>query len=750
MTNNIMPDFSLPAEAKAIIWRIFGEDESSLKRKSTYELIKWIIEGHVISSTEQNRAIAEIRGWFESQGAQQRLKSEMREPVADLILEGIKSNRLEIASDRLEIAIWAIGSIDADLASRIISSCWSLEEIDWCVEAALAMLKKRCERDEVLDPTRYTGFAAQDSFKAKITKKGMESKERLEIFWRLVNHDFELVHRGLYLAVDNLIELVVKLRPELFESLIEMLDHPVVQVRAADHMVAVALKVDYRKTLEWITEDSCDALIALAINHTLNTVNKLDDDLRVASRSGSDQNQHYWSTELRLPRDDDDLNIAVAGLLTGLVDRLSVLNPLVCARWIGELLSHAPYELHHGGGQEKPLRIEQLERTCLELLVRLVRQSWSDDLLTEFRAGLCLTRRTTWLRHLADVAWEIRDVEPARAAEIAQMTLDLHDQQIAKQLEQNDLFLFWDDWHHREWFRSLGAALAMSCKELDLPSWVSAQCQELPLSVWDAEKNYKAFITADRAVQHWFLVALHAIPVLKELGRTIDPVTVRTLAETLWSHCHFAGQYISIHTEATIVEELAARYTAEFGEPSDAWLLNQARDSRVGPHVLWTLINQRKSKSVPEGETDVHYNEMITTELIRIASDRFGDGGLFDLKALRFWGQLWILLDAIDEAEQTAIAISAFPLGQRDRADKILVLKLLALVDSKRKLSPELEDYVAEIYSQLWSIYTPDQERGGPPGRLMSCVNSQKRSPVRGITFRLQLPSGLRLKIMPQ
>lgn len=362
--------------------------------------------------------------------------------------------------------------------------------------------------------------------------------------------------------------------------------------------------------------------------------------------------------------------------------------------------------------QAKPLRIEQLERACLELLSRLVLQSWSDDLLTELRAGLCLTRRTTWLRHLADIAWEIRDVEPTRAAEIAQMTLDLHDQHIAKQLEQNDLFLFWDDWHHREWFRSLGAALAMSCEGLDLPSWASTQCRELPLSVWDAEENYKAFSTADRTVQHWFLVALHAIPVLKELDRAIDPAQVRTLAEVLWGHCHFSEQYIPIHTEALIVEELAARYAAEFGDPSGAWLLDQARDSGVGPCTLWALIDQRKLKSTREGETDTHYGEMIIPELIRIASDRFGDGGQFDLKALRFWGQLWLLLDAIDEAEQTAIAISAFPLGQRDRTDKILVLKLLTLVDSKRKLSPELGDYVEEIYSQLWSIYTPDQERG--------------------------------------
>ena len=703
MSNNSIPNISLSAEAKAIIWRIFGSGESPLTGRSTYELIEPIIRKHINSRTEQNRAITEIRGWFESHEDQRWLKSDMSEPVAGLILE-------EIKAARSETAIWAIGSIDANVAVSIIRSCWSSEEIDSFVEAALAMLKKRCDRDEVLDPTRCTGFAAQDSIKVKMKKKAVVHEGMLEIF-RNFDNDFDLVNWGLYRAVDNLIELGVKLRPELFESLIEMLDHPVVQARAADHMVAVALKVDYCKTLEWITEDSCDALIALAINHTLNTVNKLDDDLRVASRSGSDQHQHYWSTELRLPRDDDALNVAAVGLLTGLVDRLAALNPLECARWIGELLSNAPRGLHHRNGHGKPPRIEQLEKACTELLARFVRQSWSDDLLIELRAGLCLTRRTTWSRHLTDVAWEIRDVEPARAAEIARMTLDLHDQHIAEELERNHLFLDWSDWHQREWFRSLGRVLVLSHEELDLPEWISDQCRGLPLSVWDAEEDFQAFITADRAVQHLFLVALHAIPVLKERDRTMDPVAVRTLAETLWSHCHFAGQYIPIYTEALIVEELVARYAAEFGEPSGAWLLDQARDSGVGPCALSALIDQRKLKSTREGGTDTHYDEMITAELIRIASDRFRYGGQFDLEALRFWGQLWLLLDAIDEAEQTAIAISAFPPRQHDRAVKILALKLLALVASKRKLSPELEDYVTEIYSQLWPGYTPDQER---------------------------------------
>ena len=278
-------------------------------------------------------------------------------------------------------------------------------------------------------------------------------------------------------------------------------------------MIVMVRHSDHRRSLLWITEGSCDALIALAIVHTLNTVNKLNEELQSADRV--DAGQYIWSTELRPPQ--DDLDTAAADLLTGLVDRLAVLEPLACARWIGELLSGAPYVLHRRGDCEIPRRIEQLERACTELLARLVRQSWSDELLAEFRAGLCLTPRTTWTRHVAEIAWKIRDVEPARAAEIAQATLNEHERQVAEQLEQNRLFLDWNDWHHRQWISGLGVALALSSKELDLPSWVSARCRALPLSVWDAEENCEAFNTADRAAQHWFLIALHAIEALKEL-----------------------------------------------------------------------------------------------------------------------------------------------------------------------------------------------------------------------------------------
>lgn len=701
MAGDVALGLRLPDAAKAVVWRIFGSGESPLTGRSTYELIEPVISRRV-ASADQGRAIAEIRGWFESHGERYWLKSDMREPVAALILEGI-------GSDRSETAIWAVGSINADFAASFIRSRWRPEAIDSFVETVLAALEKLCDRDEIVDAAHVTGFPVLDS-NAKVPKDGVKREGRMETFRHLDNYGFELIFMGLHHAVGNLIALVIELRPERFESLVERLDHPVMQARAAYHMLAAALPLDHRKTLSWIVESSCDALVALAIVHTLNTVNGLDQDIRSAEHSDADQ--YNWSTELRPPR--DDLDAAATDLLTGLVDRLAAFDPLVCARWTGELLSHAPYVLYgHGDRGKPPRRIEQLERACTELLVRLVRQAWSDGLLGALRDGLCLTPQATWTRHLAEVAWALRDVAPARAAEIARATLDEDERHIAEELERNHLFLNWDNWHDREWISGLGISLALSCEALNLPKWISSRCRALPLSVWDAddEEHYGDFSTADRAAQHWFLVACHAISPQRELGRKIDPASVRALVESLWAHCHFVGQYRHGHPEASITAELAARYAIEFGEPSDVWLLNQARAPGVGPYALWALIHQRMLKRAREGRTDAHYDEMITAELVRIASDRFGDGRRFNLESLRFWGELWLLLGAIDEAEQTARAILAFPLRNDDRAAKILVLRLLALVVSKRKPIPEIENYAASLYNQLWPGYTLSEER---------------------------------------
>ena len=145
----------------------------------------------------------------------------------------------------------------------------------------------------------------------------------------------------------------------------------------------------------------------------------------------------------------------------------------------------------------------------------------------------------------------------------------------------------------------------------------------MPLSVWDAEESYQAFSSADRVAQIWFLVALHAVAGLKQIDRAVDPVEVRALAETVWSHCYFTGQYLPDGPDASVAAEHAARSAVEFGEPSDLWLLEQARSPRVGPRALWALIDQREKKAAREGEPDAGYDEMVIDEVAHAASNRF-------------------------------------------------------------------------------------------------------------------------------
>ena len=695
---------SLADEAKAVIWRIFGQGASPLKKLSAYELIRPVMKKRVFPddrAADLDRIISEIQKWFESHGGQWRLRADMREPVATLILEGIRS-------EREKDAVWAVGSIDdVDLTAELIRHHWSCEEINSFVEDTLTALVEVCVRDDVVDASRCAGFGVQGSTSAYVAKRDLERPGKLEAFSHLDNRGFELVCHGLHPAIGNLLELVVELRPEQFPRLIEMVDHPVMQACAAYRMIGAARRVDHRSTLNWITKDSCKALVALAVLHTLNTVNRLDEELRYVD--GLDADQHSWSTELRPP--EDDLDAAAADLLTGLVNKLAGLEPLTCARWIGELLSHAPYVLPVRNEHEIGSRNEQFETACTKLLLRLVQRSWSDGLLDALRAGLLLSPRITWTRYLAEVAWELREVDAARAVEVARVTLEEHERHVAEQTER--LYVRWNDYDYRQWLRGVGLALALSCEKLNLLQWVSVHCQALPLSVWDAEERPEIFSAADRAAQHWLFVALHALPGLKELGRTIDSGEIRALAEKIWAHDHFVEQYLFSRFEASIVVELAARYAAEFGEPSDEWLLEQARDHRVGPCALWALIDQGKSKSNREkGRENKQGDEMMTKELVRIASDRFDRGGRFGLAELRFWGLLWFVLGAVSETEQTALAIVAFPLTEHDRGLKILALKLFAFLASKGEMPPVHRDYIESLYNELWSVYTPTQESG--------------------------------------
>ena len=164
---------------------------------------------------------------------------------------------------------------------------------------------------------------------------------KLETFRDLEIYGYRLILSGLHPAVDNLIKLVVELRSDSFQSLIKRLDHPVVQARAADYMIRASEPRDHRKPLQWITKDSCDALVALAIVHSLNTVDRLDADLRHTKRANTDRSK--LSTELCPAHDCRDAE--AAELPTGLVDRLAVLGAVgvraVDRRAAGQLAVHA-------------------------------------------------------------------------------------------------------------------------------------------------------------------------------------------------------------------------------------------------------------------------------------------------------------------------------------------------------------------------------------------------------------------------
>ncbi len=695
MTTEAVQLPSLTEDARAVVWQIFSDGASPLTRRSPYDAIEPVIRKR-LSSTDAAPSIAAIREWFDSYDDQRWLKSDMREAVAHMILEGV-------GTPCKEAEVWAVGSIDAEVAIPLVRSVWSCEQIDSLVEAALDALEQLCNRDNVLDASR---LVRSHSTHSRIARQDIERKGRLETFSQLESHGLDLVHQALHPAAGNLLALVVDLRPERFESMVERLDHPVVQARAAHHMVAATRLSDHRTTLRWIAHGSCDGLIALAIVNTLNTVNRLDSDIRLADRA--DPDRYPPSTNPRPHH--GDLDTAAASLLEGLVDRLAVLDPPACARWIGELLSGATFVLNRHHDHEIPRRVAQLEKACTDLCVRLFRTSWSDNLLPELIAGLSHTPRMSWTRHLGEIAWELRDLEPVQAAEISRTTLVEHERQIAAELERGHVFLEWQDWDHPEWLTCLGIALAISCKDIDLAHWVRTRCHDLPLSVWDAEEDYSAFSSADRVVQHRFLVALHAIPILKELGRPAHPAAVLALAETLWAHCSFAASRLDGGADASIAAEYAARYAVEHGAPSDAWLLDRVRDPRLPPRSLWGLIDQRNKKNNRAGGNDATDDDFVVDELARIASDRFGDGSEFNLQALHFWGLLWLLLGATDEAEKTATAILAFPLRPHERAHKILALKLLARVARSRSLPPTLAEFTASVYRQLWPGYTPHEE----------------------------------------
>ena len=693
MDRNTSAALSLPQELASVIWRIIGNDESPLKQETTLWLIKGTIRKNAkhLPSAKQDQAIAVVHAWFEFHGTKGWLKEDMKEPVAHLIIGGVRNTLLTQTElgDR-ETAFCAVGSIEPDIASNIIRCSWSNREIEEFANYAFKVLKSLCNKDAVLNSDRYMQLGGVKG-KASLNENVLQHEGRLQTLLRLRDHDW-----WLHSSVANMIELLMKLNPDYFYTMIEKVDNPVIHLCAARCLIDQYAASDCRRPLQWLTNTTSDALIALGIVHILQDVNRLDSNFRLNTERRSEQ---------------DDLEQTASCLLSDMVDQLEKLEPISRARWIGELLDSGISALNSRGRGEKSRRVEQIEGLCEQQIKRLVHQSWSAALLDEFRVGMCQTPLVPRILPLAQVALDVRKTEPEPSAEIARMLLDTLVEHIAETLDGTGTF-FYDlrYWTYCDWVNGLGIALVLSDEEVNLPEWVSEGCRALPLSAWDAEGNFQSFLIAEKVAQFQFLVAFNAIQVRNDIGHTLDSASTLALTEDLWAHCQFVRLYFR-PVENADVAEYAARVAILLGKPNNEWVLRQARNGGIGPRTLWALIDQEVSYDIQRPRLHGGRQRLDFSELRRIAFYRFGDVRGLGLTDLHYLGKLWFLLGAVDEARETAMAIISLPQQNLGRTHRIIALKLLAFAASARRIGPEAEKEIASLYSNLWGSYTPAAER---------------------------------------
>lgn len=672
---------SLPREAASLVWQLLGVGESPFRPPLDHDLVEPWVRSRV-SSSNQAQTIDEILSWFRTDTGQWVLRDELRVPLAMLILGSIErciaERHIDLDDD---IAFWAIGSIHPDLAEGVIRSQWSDNEIQIAFSYLLGVLNQLCKYNQVVNPDRIVRLG---SVKNKVTVDIARQENTLKTIEGL--RDCEL---WLYPGVLSVVALLIKLDPELFVTLAERVDHLVVQRWAAFCAAGRFVPTDLQRPLDWIKDGSPDSAIALAIVHTLENVNYLDSEAR------RNPSVEFEETEITNPGSD---------LLSRLLDRLGSIEPIASTRWIMDLLSYSVAAFRAHGSNEKPKRVQELEDLCIQHLVPMVCKHWSGELSHELRAGLRPDPLIPRNLPLAQVAWEIREICPTRAAEMARMILDEHEVRITEALDGiNRLSYLWDNWTDHDSLLGLAAALIILGEDPDPLTWVLKRCRRLPLSVWDAEDSAGRFRTADEAARIYFVVALYAIQIINDLGDTNDPTLVRTLAERLWDHGYYVGRNTFRSEKDFVASEFAAHVVMALGKPSELWLMNQVSNPAVSPRILWALVDSAMEKSAQGHEVSALQDDTLRLKLLRGISGRYCNSTGMSLDNLRYLAKLWLLLGGVKEAEATAVNILTFAPPHLQRADQVAALELLAFAANKRRISSVIKDRMDTLYETLWS-----------------------------------------------
>ena len=219
MPGDEAPTTELPADAVQAIWRIFGNGLAPLK-----------------------------------------------EPVAEMIIDGI---RVELSGTsgigNHDTAFWAMGSINPDLAASIIRSSWSPEQMDSFARYAVDTLERLHGQGEIFDPKHVVGRNAQ---RARAHSVEVADDDLLRSFHVGSYIAFE-AHRSMYPGIPSVVHLLLALKPEMLPELVGRMPDRLLQSLAAFCVGGIPATSDHRKPLQWITDSSPRALIALTILHVL-------------------------------------------------------------------------------------------------------------------------------------------------------------------------------------------------------------------------------------------------------------------------------------------------------------------------------------------------------------------------------------------------------------------------------------------------------------------------------------------------
>ena len=687
----------LPSQAKEAMWQIFGNGESPFNSKTSYELTAVIVRNHVKEPDESQRAIAEIQSWFEQVSEKYVLKQEMRNPVARQIIAGV---RCALASPSKiknhETAFWAMGSIRKDVSAPIVRSSWSCKEIDKFVSYSLQTLEILHQQGRVIDPKDIVGPKTAG---VKAYPSQTEQNEILRNFQVGLDAKYQ-AYRLTYSGIASVVDLLLELKPEALPELVHKVQNPLLQSFAAHCVADASSTSDYRQPLQWITKTAPTKLVALAILHTMENVREIEMASSTTAKSGT--------------AETPDLE-TMSDLISDLVSRLVSLDPSDSTWWIFELLNYTS----HGPSEKRPA-VEQVGQCCTRLLKDIVLDDWSRDVVNELKSGLRRAQFDPRGKPLADIAWEIRDGEPQRAAKISRILLGEHEHRMTDAVKyavaSNMRFPYLGgNWNHQDWITALAMGVVICHKDIDPMDWAIEKCKALPLNAWDADEEWQVFHLADRVAQTQMTIGLYAIQLLEDVGRSLDCGKLQNFAERVWGHTDFVRQYSDVPVEDSgTAAEFAARVAAAFGEPDQAWALKQANNPAVDPRSLRALLDQMKR----QGNTAIHEDAL--AEIRQIADHRYINAKEANQRMALHLTNLWVLLDAPEQAAKTAKVLltyhpaytkesNRYPLINRELV--IPALKMLAFAESRGKLAGDMVKTSRSLYDNLWGSHTPPNEK---------------------------------------